>query len=199
MAEIILITGGSRSGKSAYAQKLAEALPGPRAYIATCPVIDPEMAERVEKHREARRASDWETIEETVDLAGAIRRAGSVPGSSRRLPHPLGQQPPLRGGEAGRSFYGRGNGRPLPGGDRRLRGLSRHGHLRHQRTGDGDRPRQRNGAAVSRLRRTLQSDDRGGGRNGHTRRRDPFAETERRSPSFAEAVVPKRNSRCCGN
>ena len=77
MAEIILVTGGSRSGKSGYAQKLAEALPGPRAYVATCPVIDPEMAERVEKHREARRASDWETIEETVDLAGVIRRAGA--------------------------------------------------------------------------------------------------------------------------
>ena len=77
MAEIILITGGSRSGKSGYAQKLAEAVPGPRAYIATCPVTDPEMAKRVEKHREARRASDWETIEETVDLAGAIRRAGA--------------------------------------------------------------------------------------------------------------------------
>jgi adenosylcobinamide kinase/adenosylcobinamide-phosphate guanylyltransferase len=76
MAEIILITGGSRSGKSGYAQKLVEALPGPRAYLATCPVIDPEMAMRVEKHRDSRKASDWETIEETIDLAGAIRRAG---------------------------------------------------------------------------------------------------------------------------
>jgi adenosylcobinamide kinase / adenosylcobinamide-phosphate guanylyltransferase len=76
MAEVILITGGSRSGKSGYAQKLAEALPGPRAYVATCPDIDPEMARRVEKHRDSRRAGDWETIEETVDLAGAIRRAG---------------------------------------------------------------------------------------------------------------------------
>ena len=75
MAEIILITGGSRSGKSSYAQKLAEAVPGPRAYIATCPVVDPEMARRVEKHRESRKASEWETIEETVDLAGAIRRS----------------------------------------------------------------------------------------------------------------------------
>lgn len=75
MAEIILITGGSRSGKSGYAQKLAEAIPGPRAYVATCPIIDPEMAKRVEKHRESRRASDWETIEETIDLAGAIRRS----------------------------------------------------------------------------------------------------------------------------
>jgi adenosylcobinamide kinase / adenosylcobinamide-phosphate guanylyltransferase len=77
MAEIHLITGGGRSGKSAYAQKLAEALPGPRAYIATCPLIDAEMEKRVKKHREARATSAWETIEEPVDLAGVIRRAGS--------------------------------------------------------------------------------------------------------------------------
>jgi adenosylcobinamide kinase/adenosylcobinamide-phosphate guanylyltransferase len=77
MAEIHLITGGSRSGKSAYAQKLAEDLSGPRAYVATCPVIDPEMEMRVKKHREARSAFDWETIEEPVYLAGAIRRAAA--------------------------------------------------------------------------------------------------------------------------
>ena len=77
MAKIILITGGSRSGKSAYAQRLAEALPGPRAYVATCPVIDTETAERVKLHREARSASSWETIEEPVDLAGAIGRAAT--------------------------------------------------------------------------------------------------------------------------
>ena len=77
MALIHLITGGSRSGKSGYAQKLAEALPGPRAYVATCPVIDTELALRVQKHREARQKADWETIEETVALAGVIRRAAS--------------------------------------------------------------------------------------------------------------------------
>jgi len=77
MAEIILITGGSRSGKSAFAEKMAAALPGPRAYIATSPVIDPEMEERIRKHREARRGKGWETIEETADLAGVIRRAGA--------------------------------------------------------------------------------------------------------------------------
>jgi adenosylcobinamide kinase/adenosylcobinamide-phosphate guanylyltransferase len=75
MAEIILITGGSRSGKSAFAQRAAETLPGPRAYVATCPVIDPEMEERIRKHREARRGKGWKTIEENVDLAGVIRRA----------------------------------------------------------------------------------------------------------------------------
>lgn len=77
MAEIILITGGSRSGKSAFAERTAEARPGPRAYIATCPAIDPEMEERIRKHREARRGKGWETIEEAVDLAGVIRRAGA--------------------------------------------------------------------------------------------------------------------------
>jgi adenosylcobinamide kinase / adenosylcobinamide-phosphate guanylyltransferase len=77
MAEIILITGGSRSGKSAFAEKTAEALPGPRVYIATCPVIDPETGERIRKHREARRGKGWETIEETIDLAGVIRRTGA--------------------------------------------------------------------------------------------------------------------------
>ena len=76
MANIILITGGSRSGKSAFAQKTAEALPGPRAYVATCPAIDKETEERIRKHREARRGKGWETIEETVDPAGVIRRAG---------------------------------------------------------------------------------------------------------------------------
>ena len=47
MAHIILVTGGSRSGKSAYAQRLAESLPGPRLYLATCPVSDEEMRQRI--------------------------------------------------------------------------------------------------------------------------------------------------------
>ncbi len=75
MARIILVTGGSRSGKSAYAQGLAEALGAPRVYIATAPVLDEEMKARVKKHREAREASQWRTIEETLDLAGVLRAA----------------------------------------------------------------------------------------------------------------------------
>ena len=43
MCRIILVTGGSRSGKSSYAERLGESLPGPRAYLATCPVIDEEI------------------------------------------------------------------------------------------------------------------------------------------------------------
>jgi adenosylcobinamide kinase / adenosylcobinamide-phosphate guanylyltransferase len=72
LARIVLVTGGSRSGKSDFAQKYAESLAGRKAYLATCPVIDSELAERVEKHREARAGAGWSTIEETVRLAQTI-------------------------------------------------------------------------------------------------------------------------------
>jgi len=73
MADVILVTGGSRSGKSDYALKAAESLPGPRAFVATCPPLDDEMADRIEKHRQKRARSNWLTIEEPLDLAGALR------------------------------------------------------------------------------------------------------------------------------
>lgn len=75
MARIVLITGGCRSGKSAYAQQLAESLAGRRALVATCPVIDDEMARRIEAHRRDREGRGWETIEEPLDLAGALAGA----------------------------------------------------------------------------------------------------------------------------
>jgi adenosylcobinamide kinase/adenosylcobinamide-phosphate guanylyltransferase len=72
MAKIILVTGGGRSGKSRYAQKLGESLPGPRVYVATCPVLDEEMSDRIRKHRQSRRKGDWRTIEEQTDLPAAL-------------------------------------------------------------------------------------------------------------------------------
>ena len=75
MAEIVLVTGGCRSGKSAYAQALAESLPPRRLFVATCPVTDEEMRRRIEAHQFARRDRGWETVEEQLDLAGALRRA----------------------------------------------------------------------------------------------------------------------------
>lgn len=77
MARVLLVTGGSRSGKSAFAQKMAEGMDGARVYVATCPVIDEEMAERVRRHREDRENRNWRTIEETEDLAGVLRREGN--------------------------------------------------------------------------------------------------------------------------
>ena len=75
MAKIALITGGCRSGKSLFAQRLAESIPGRRVYVATCPVLDDEMSERVRKHRQDRAQRQWDTIEEPVKLGEAIRSA----------------------------------------------------------------------------------------------------------------------------
>jgi adenosylcobinamide kinase / adenosylcobinamide-phosphate guanylyltransferase len=72
MAKIALVTGGCRSGKSDYAQRLAESLPPPRLYVATCPVTDDEMASRIERHRQARRDRDWQTAEEQIDLRAVL-------------------------------------------------------------------------------------------------------------------------------
>jgi adenosylcobinamide kinase/adenosylcobinamide-phosphate guanylyltransferase len=79
VSKLVLVTGGSRSGKSAFAQAMAEALPGPRAFVATCPVIDAEMDDRIRRHREARSGRDWWTIEEPLDLAAAFCRAQGEP------------------------------------------------------------------------------------------------------------------------
>lgn len=72
MGKITLITGGSRSGKSAFAQKLAEQEAGAKLFIATCPVTDEEMAVRIKRHIADRQAGGWETVEEEVDLAHQI-------------------------------------------------------------------------------------------------------------------------------
>jgi adenosylcobinamide kinase/adenosylcobinamide-phosphate guanylyltransferase len=76
MGRITLITGGSRSGKSSFAQRLAEERPGSRLFLATCPVTDPEMEIRILRHIEDRRKSNWETVEEPVRLAARLREAG---------------------------------------------------------------------------------------------------------------------------
>ncbi len=73
MAELILVTGGSRSGKSDYARQMAEALSGPRAFIATCPAVDDEMRERIRKHQLARSEAEWHTIEEPLHIAEAVQ------------------------------------------------------------------------------------------------------------------------------
>ncbi len=75
MGAIVLVTGGCRSGKSAMAQRLAESRPEPRVFVATGLALDAEMVERIARHREARAAGGWITIEETVDLAAALGAA----------------------------------------------------------------------------------------------------------------------------
>ena len=74
MAGTVFITGGARSGKSRLAEELALGQGAPLVYIATGMAGDREMAERIERHR-ARRGPDWRTVEEPLDLAGAISAA----------------------------------------------------------------------------------------------------------------------------
>lgn len=72
--ERILVLGGARSGKSAYAESLAEKWMGPRIFIATAQAHDEEMAARIKAHRE-RRGEGWTTVGALLDLPGALRDA----------------------------------------------------------------------------------------------------------------------------
>lgn len=73
MARVLFVTGGARSGKSAYALRRALELPRPRAYVATCPVIDAEMERRIQRHRASRDPNEWTTLEAPVALEEALR------------------------------------------------------------------------------------------------------------------------------
>lgn len=79
MGRICMVVGGRRSGKSDYALALAEKHHGPRVFIATCPVLDEEMSLRIEKHRDARKKSQWKTVEEPLKLASAIVNQSNHP------------------------------------------------------------------------------------------------------------------------
>lgn len=68
MKQIILITGGARSGKSSYAEKLALSLSPNPVYMATARVWDEEFRQRVIRHQEAR-GPEWTNLEEEKELS----------------------------------------------------------------------------------------------------------------------------------
>jgi adenosylcobinamide kinase / adenosylcobinamide-phosphate guanylyltransferase len=69
--EIILITGGARSGKSRYAEQRALEMSAKPLYVATAEAKDEEMAQRIVEHRK-RRGSQWRIIEEPLELTRAL-------------------------------------------------------------------------------------------------------------------------------
>src|SRR5215475_1023220 len=68
---VILITGGTRSGKSVRAENRACAFAGQPVYIATAEARDGEMRERIAAHR-ARRGADWLEREAPLELVLAL-------------------------------------------------------------------------------------------------------------------------------
>jgi adenosylcobinamide kinase/adenosylcobinamide-phosphate guanylyltransferase len=71
---LILVGGGARSGKSAFALAYARRLGARRALVATAEPLDGEMRSRIARHR-AERGDEFTTIEEPLALAAAIERA----------------------------------------------------------------------------------------------------------------------------
>jgi len=73
MSKIILVTGGSRSGKSTFAENILKDTDDV-LYIATAIVTDEEMEDRIKKHRNSRNQK-WETYEGYKDLHKVIKES----------------------------------------------------------------------------------------------------------------------------
>ena len=67
---IVFINGGSGSGKSAFAEKVACSLGGPLVYVATMPVFSPEDERKVARHHKLRAGKGFETLERPKLLSG---------------------------------------------------------------------------------------------------------------------------------
>ena len=73
MGKLIFILGGARSGKSSYAQRLAERSGKSVAFIATAQAGDEEMSARITKHR-VDRPFEWTTLEIPQNIAAQLKQ-----------------------------------------------------------------------------------------------------------------------------
>jgi adenosylcobinamide kinase / adenosylcobinamide-phosphate guanylyltransferase len=76
--QLTLVLGGARSGKSHFAQRLAEARGGDVLFVATAAPGDDDMAARIARHR-AERPDHWHTLETQYELARALAAAPPAP------------------------------------------------------------------------------------------------------------------------
>ena len=77
MGNVHLILGGARSGKSAFAEKLASDSGLPVTYIATAQVYDQEFGLRVAHHKD-RRPAHWQTIEQPFNLGQSLQQHAGI-------------------------------------------------------------------------------------------------------------------------
>ena len=71
---LALILGGARSGKSTFAEALADKRGDDVLFVATAQALDDEMRARIQQHRSARNAR-WRTLEAPRDVARALSSA----------------------------------------------------------------------------------------------------------------------------
>jgi adenosylcobinamide kinase/adenosylcobinamide-phosphate guanylyltransferase len=75
---LTLITGGARSGKSTFAERLASARGDDVLFVATAEARDDDMADRIAKHQ-ATRPAHWRTLEAPLHVAQALAQAEPAP------------------------------------------------------------------------------------------------------------------------
>ncbi len=78
MKEIILVTGGCRSGKSRFALDYINQHYENKVFLATAEALDGEMRQRIRRHREER-GPDWKTLEEPIALTEELASLGGNP------------------------------------------------------------------------------------------------------------------------
>ena len=76
-SRLIFVTGGTRSGKSNFAQELAHSLKGRTVFIATAEALDEEMGKRIAIHQRER-PSGWDTVEEPRLLGQAVQKCAGT-------------------------------------------------------------------------------------------------------------------------
>lgn len=70
---LVVVTGGVKSGKSSWALQVGEEMGIRRAFVATALALDKEMDTKISLHRK-QRGDHWTTFEEARDLAGLLSR-----------------------------------------------------------------------------------------------------------------------------
>jgi adenosylcobinamide kinase/adenosylcobinamide-phosphate guanylyltransferase len=78
MKEVILVTGGCRSGKSRFAMDYVNQHYENKVFLATADALDDEMKRRIQRHQEDR-GPEWTTVEESITLAEKLASLGRKP------------------------------------------------------------------------------------------------------------------------
>ncbi len=75
---ITLVTGGSKCGKSSYAEKILDRFTGRKIYLATMRTFGSEAEAAIKRHREMRKNKGFETIEKYTDIDELILEKNSA-------------------------------------------------------------------------------------------------------------------------